>query len=320
MSGSDTTLKTVKPHALKRGDKVALVSPASRPDGPAVIAQAVKVMEWMGFKPIVGENALNMQGFLAGSDSERLADLMNAFQDDSVKGIFCLSGGYGSLRLLDRLDYDLIAQHPKVIVGSDDNTALLLAINKRTSMVVFHGPNLDQLNSPASFEDLQLVISQKKPLKPLNVRIGKIAFGGAHYAPVSGLVTGRLLGGNLTAIGSLMGTPYQPDFDRSVLFLEDKNERNDMLDRWFSTLYVSGVLQKVSGLAFGDFVNCGRKGSSNMLSLEDLFGDRLKELNKPSCFGFPIGQGEDSYTLPIGVLAKLDTGKGKLEFSESAVD
>ncbi|MBX9877005.1 MAG: LD-carboxypeptidase [Candidatus Obscuribacterales bacterium] len=320
MTGSDTTLKLVKPHALKRGDKVGLVSPASRPDGPAVIAKAVKVMEWMGFKPVVGENALNMQGFLAGSDSERLADLMTFFKDDSVKGIFCLSGGYGSLRLLDRLDYNLIAEHPKVIVGSDDNTALLLAINKRTNMVVFHGPNLDQLNSPASFEDLQHAIGQKKLLKPLNVRIGKIAFGSAHYAPVQGVVSGRLMGGNLTAIGSLMGTPFQPQFENSILFLEDKNERNDMLDRWFSTFYVSGDLGKVSGVALGDFVNCGRKGSSNMLSIEDLFGQRLQELQKTSCFGFPFGQAEDSYTIPIGVIASLDTKKGQLSFLDSAVN
>lgn len=319
MTTSDTTGKLIKPRALKRGDKVGLVSPASRPDGPAVIAHAVKVMEWMGFKPVVGANALNMQGFLAGSDSERLADLTDFVQDDSIKGIFCLSGGYGSLRLLDRLDYNLIAEHPKVFVGSDDNTALLLAINKRTNMVVFHAPNLDQLSSPASFEDLQLVVGQKKPLRPLNVRISKIAFGSAHYAPVKGVVTGRLMGGNLTAIGSLMGTPFQPEFQGSLLFLEDKNERNDMLDRWFSTMYVSGDLEKVTGVALGDFVNCGRKGSSNMLSIEDLFGQRLQEMQKPSCFGFPFGQAEEAYTIPIGINASLDTNKGQLSFLDSAV-
>lgn len=314
-----TNVTLLKPRALKRGDKVGLVSPASRPDGPAVIAQAQKVMEWMGFKPVLGEHALHMQGFLAGSDAERLSDLMGFFKDDSIKGIFCLSGGYGSLRLLDRIDYNVITEHPKVLVGADDNTALLLAVNKCSNLVVFHGPNLDQLNSPASFEDLQLVVSQKKPLKPLNVRIGKIAFGGSHYAPYAGTVTGRLLGGNLTALCSLMGTPFEPDFESSILFLEDKNERNDMLDRWFSTLYVSGDLHKVEGVALGDFVNCGRKGSSNMLSIEDLFGDRLKEMEKPSCFGFPFGQGDDSYTIPIGVHASLDTNKGQLTFLDSAL-
>jgi muramoyltetrapeptide carboxypeptidase len=319
VSTSDTTTKILKPHALKRGDKVGLISPASRPDGPAVIERAVKAMEWMGFKPVIAQHALDMQGFLAGADSDRLADLMTFFQDDSIKGIFCLSGGYGSLRLLDKIDYKLIAEHPKVLVGSDDNTALLLAVNKLTHMVVFHGPNLDQLNSPVSFENLQQAVGWKKPLKPLHVRIGKIAFGGSHYAPVKGTVSGRLLGGNLTAIGSLMGTPYQPDFSESILFLEDKNERNDMLDRWFSTLYVSGQLDKVAGVAFGDFVNCGRKGSSNMLSLEDLFGDRLKEMNKVSCFGFPVGQCEESYSVPIGVTTRLNTSDGKLEFLESAL-
>ncbi|MBX9770992.1 MAG: LD-carboxypeptidase [Candidatus Obscuribacterales bacterium] len=319
MTTSDTSVKLLKARALKRGDKVGLVSPASRPDGPAVLARCVKSMEWMGLRPVIGQHALDTQGFLAGSDSDRLSDLMSFFKDDSIKGIFCMSGGYGSLRLLDRIDYKVIADNPKVLVGADDNTALLLAINKRTNMVVFLGPNLDELNSPASFEDLQLVVGLKKPLKPLNVRIGKIAFAGVHYAPFNGVVTGRLLGGNLTAIGSLMGTPFQPDFEKSILLLEDKNERNDMLDRWFSTLYVSGCLDKVHGVAFGDFVNCGRKGSSNMLSIEDLFGDRLQEMKKPACFGFPFGQGEDTYTLPIGINASLDTNKGQIAFLDSAL-
>lgn len=312
-------MQLLKPKALKKGDKVGLLSPASRPDGPGALARCLKVIEWMGFKPVVGQHALSMQGFLAGSDTDRLSDLMGFFKDNSIKGIFCLSGGYGSLRLLDRIDYKAIAENPKVFVGSDDNTALLLAIHKRTNMVVFHGPNLDELNSPSGFEDMQLVVGHKKPLKPLNVRIGKIAFGGAHYAPFAGVASGTLMGGNLTAIGSLMGTPYQPDLNKSILFLEDRNERNDMLDRWFSTLYVSGQLAKVAGVAFGDFINCGRKGSSNMLSLEDLFGDRLVEIKKPSCFGFPIGSGEDSYTIPIGINASLNTTTGKLEFLDSAL-
>lgn len=319
MSISDTTLKLAKPHALKRGDKVGLIAPASRPDGPGVVARAVKAVESMGFNPVVGQHALDMQGFLAGADEARLSDLMTFFKDDSIKGIFCLSGGYGSLRLLDRIDYTFIAENPKVLVGSDDNTAMLLAIHKRASMVVFHGPNLDQLNSQASVQDLQLLVSQKKSLKPLNVRAGKPALPGSHYAPYKGTVSGVLLGGNLTAIGSLMGTPFQPEFSNTVLFLEDKNERNDMLDRWFSTLYVSGQLDKVAGVAFGDFVNCGRKGSANMLSLEDLFGDRLKEMNKVSCFGFPLGQLEDSYAVPIGIPVRLNSETGKLEFLESAL-
>lgn len=178
---------------------------------------------------------------------------------------------------------------------------------------------MDALNSQASAQDLQSVVSLKKTLKPLNVRLGKLDLPGSHYAPSVGTVAGLLLGGNLTAIGSLMGTPFEPDFANTILFLEDKNERNDMLDRWFSTLYVSGQLDKVAGIAFGDFVNCGRKGSANMLSLEDLFGDRLKEMNKISCFGFPLGQCEESYSVPIGVSVRLNSQAGKLEFLESAL-
>src|SRR5207248_1858920 len=123
----------------------------------------------------------------------------------------------------------------------------------------------------------------------------------------------------LTALISLMGTPFQPRLRDAILFLEDLNERHDILDRWFTTLYVSGELAKVSGIAFGSFEGCSTKDSRNMLSLEDLFGDRLQSMNKPCCFGMPLGQSKLSATVPIGIRASLNSKDGILEFAETAV-
>lgn len=316
-----TATKVKKPPALKKHDRVALICPASRPESPAVVKHCQQIVSELGFTPVLGKSILNTCGYMAGSLMERLEDLNTALHDDSIAGIFCLSGGFGSLHLLSYLDYEKIAAHPKVIIGGDDNTHLLAAISACSGVVTLHGPNLDQVNSKSTFEHLKLAITSKTHLPPL-------AAGSLHsngfmkptvYAAYDGDVIGRLLGGNLTALVSLLGTPYEPDFNSAILFLEDRDERFDTLDRWLTSLYIAGQLQRLSGVALGQFEGCGTKSSFNMLSLEDLFGDRLKLLKVPCCFGFPFGQAGDTAVIPTGVTAHLDTARGILEFSESAL-
>ena len=314
-------MKIVKPRALKKNDRVGLVCPASRLHDPSAVEYAKVIIESMGLQPVIGKNVLSIRGFMAGSDEERLADLAEFFSDDSIAGIFCLTGGYGTLRLLDKLDYSLIAAHPKVVVGSDDNTSLLLALYARSGLVSFHGPNLDRVNTRSCIEQLKQAIMSAVPLPP--ILPGDTTYGDTNlpcaYAPVAGTASGRLVGGNLTALVSLMGTPFQPPLVGSILFLEDRNERNDILDRWFTTLFVSGELSRSSAVLFGQFENCGTKGSTNLSSLEDLFGDRLRELAKPCCFHLPVGQAAACRPIPIGIEAVVDTSAGRLEFVESAL-
>lgn len=312
------TSKLIKPEPLKAGDMVGLVCPASRPASPAVLARCVRVVTEMGFKPVVGESAFKSYSYMAGTDDERLRDLERFLSDESIRAVFCITGGFGSLRLLPRLNYRRIASAPKVIVGCDDNTHLLLALLKRCGMVTFHGPNLDQISTRYSFDRFKDAVTKKAPVKTLSVsELASDGIGdGLPYTPLAGIATGALVGGNLTALVSLLGTPYLPVLAESILFLEDKNERTDILERWLTSLYLSGHLATVRAVAFGEFLNCGAKGSLDLLSIEELFGDRLKQLSKACCFGLPLGQSNRTATLPLGVTVNLDATKGTLEFLE----
>src|SRR3990167_5427025 len=136
----------VKPAALKPGDKVALVCPASRPESPQVIKRSVKIVEELGFRPVIGKHVLSIHGYTAGTDEQRLDDLMTFLDDDSVAGLFCVTGGAGSISLLSGLPYSLVSTKPKVLVGGNDNTHLLLAIHTCSRLVVLYGPNLDEIN------------------------------------------------------------------------------------------------------------------------------------------------------------------------------
>lgn len=307
----------VKPPPLKAGDRVAIVAPASRPEGPHVVAQAVQVLSNMGFVPVVGQSVLSINGYMAGSDDERRGDLNGFIKDRSIRAIFCICGGYGSLRLLNKVDYASLSRDPKIIVGSDENTCLLLAISKQTGLVCFHGPNLEKVTSQDVFDDLKRAVTSLKVLPP--VEAVESYPSGFVYSPVPGKTEGVLLGGNLTALFSLMGTRFEPDFAGKILFLEDKNERNDILERWMTGLFLSKQLDSASAILFGTFQGCGTIGSYSMLSLEDTFADRLTEIKKPSCFGMAIGQSKDCRVVPIGLHASADTRKGKLEFSEPAL-
>ena len=317
-----TKEKLLKAPALKLGDRVGLVCPSGRPFCPSVVEQCVRVVETMGFKPIIGKHVLSIHGYLAGTLEQRLKDFDQFCKDDSIAGIFCVTGGFGSMHLLPHLDYSYIAAHPKVIVGCDDNTALLSAIQTLSGLITFHGPNLDLISSKYTFERFKQAVTRTAILEP--ILVSDLATDPIvpllPYTPVVGSVEGRLLGGNLTALVSLMGTPYQPNFKDAILFLEDKNERNDILDRWFTTLYVAGELSQVSAVAFGQFKDCHPRGSYNMLSLEDLFGDRLKAMAKPSCFGIPLGQEISAATVPLGCKVLLDTKQGRLDFLEPALE
>ncbi|HEY9870668.1 MAG TPA: LD-carboxypeptidase [Candidatus Obscuribacterales bacterium] len=311
----------VKPPALKPGDRAALVCPASRPESPAVVNYCARLLEEMSLRPVVGKHVLRVHGYMAGTDEERLEDLLSFLQDDSIAAIFCVTGGFGSMRLLPHVDYGSVASQPKIVVGCDDNTALLLALNAMSGLVTFYGPNLDQVKTKHSFERLKTAVTDARPPSPVSAATegDDDVLPAAPYAPVPGRVQGKLIGGNMSALVSLLGTPYQPDLQDAVLFLEDINERNDILERWLTTLYVSGELATVRGVAFGEFVNCGPKSSYNTLSLEDLLGERVKRLAIPSCFGLPLGQSSRMATVPIGVNVSFDAARGVLEFAEAGV-
>lgn len=313
---------TLKPPALKRGQKVALVCPGSRPESPAVVARCERLISSLDLKAVVGDHVLSNHGFLAGTDRQRLADLNGFIEDESIGAIFCITGGYGCLRLLEGIDYDAIAASRKLFIGGDDCTCLLNAIYARTGLVCLQAPNAEQVKSPFTYERLKEALFSTSSLPSLSAlpKDGKEkAFKSDFYCAVEGTAEGRLIGGNLTAYASLLGTDFEPSAQDSILFLEDINEKNGNLDRWFTSLYLSGQLQYAGAVIAGSFENCGGRDAFNSLSIVDLFGDRLKYLRKPACFGMPFGQQSDTCVMPIGVRAQIDTSAGVLEFLEAAL-
>lgn len=307
----------IKPRPLKKGDKVGIVAPASRPESAAVVALASHLLNEMGYVPIVGANVLSIHGYMAGTDEARASDFNGFIKDKSIRGIFCITGGYGSLRILKHIDFDSIARNPKIIVGGDENTCLLNALNLVTGLVCFHGPNLDRISSKLGYDGLKTILTELKVLKPIE---SVESFpSGLVFSPIPGTAEGALVGGNLSALFSLIGTKYQPDFQNKILFLEDRNERHDVIERWLTGLRLSGNLNKVNGVAMGIFENCGTGGSANMLSLTDTLDERLQLLKKPSCLNLNIGQSVNCRYVPIGIRANLDSILGRLEFLEPAL-
>ena len=314
---TDVSTEKLKAAALKPGDRVALVAPSSRPESPLVLKRSVQIIEELGYRPVLGKHVLKYSGFSAGFDQERFEDLNTFINDDSISAIMCLSGGYGALRVLPLLDFSEVRIHPKIIVGSGDSDVILSAVNHLTGLVVFHGPNLDEVSNRYTFDSLRSVLSGYSELPVVNCRdADDEPFEGVAYSLSDKTCNGMVRGGNLTAISSLFGTRYKPDFEWNILALSDFGERNSILDRWFTTLYLSGTLHKLAGIAFGAFPNCHPRGSTNMLSIEDTFGDRIKELNLPACFGFKFGNSGKSQYLPIGINAQLDCAKGILSYIE----
>jgi muramoyltetrapeptide carboxypeptidase len=314
--------QSLKPRALKQGDRVGLVCPSSRPETPAVVSRCQRLITEMGFKPVVGKHVLSTHGFTAGTDEQRLSDLHSFIEDDSIAALFCLSGGYGSLRLLPHLDFKGIERSRKLFVGSDDASCLLNAIHAATGLVCLHAADLEQIKTRDVFDRLKTAVTSTSALPPLVAPQSGDALLTAKqdfYCCVEGTAEGKLVGGNLTSFITLMGTPYQPDMNGKIIFLEDLGEQNGILDRWFTTLYLSGDLQYASAVAFGSFKDCSPKNSDSMLSVMDMFGDRLQYLGKTSCFGLPFGQQDESYPLAIGVNARLKAAEGKLEFLEPAL-
>jgi muramoyltetrapeptide carboxypeptidase len=311
----------VKPPALREGDRVGIVAPSSRPATPAVVAAAERLVREMGFQPVLGKHLMSIHGFMAGTDAERFSDLHGFFADDSIRGIFCISGGYGATHLLQFLDYKSIAANPKVFVGSDDNTVLLNSLFEHAGLVSMHGPNLEEVSTKGTFDRFRLAVTSTGTLAPLEARRGAAedSFDHNFFCSVEGNVEGHLVGGNLTALVTLLGTPYEPRFNGSIIFLDDVHEQTGMLDRWFTTLYLAGHLQTCRGVVCGAFEDCGPKDSWNMLSVMEVFADRLKYLGTPSCFGLPFGQTRETNIVPIGIQARLNARDGQLEFAENAL-
>ena len=316
----------LKPARLAPGDTIGVCCPASPPPDPHNLDRALAALERLGFQPRLAPRARERQGFLAGADRHRAADLMGLFTDRRVKAIFCLRGGYGATRILDRLDYGRIREQPKILLGYSDITALHCALLKKAGLVSFHGPmlNADLIREPIpefTAQSLWRTLMQPHPAGAL--RDGSPCAEGEVTILRAGTAEGRLVGGNLALLAALVGTPYLPSFRRRILFLEDIEEAPYRVDRMLTQLWSAGCLQAVAGVAVGVMRNCldPKRDQFNEYrqTVMDVFQERLAPLGVPVVAGLPFGHVAVNATLPVGVRARLDAQRGDLVILEAAV-
>ena len=308
------------PAPLRKGDTIALVSPSAATDEALNLQLAREAMEALGFKVTAGAHMASRRGHLAGTDAERAGDLNAAFADPDVKAIVCVRGGSGAARLLPLLDYGAVRRNPKVLLGYSDITALHNALLAQAGLVTFHGPigsgswnrfNVDQFRRVFLDRELmtyQNVVDAGDELVPRKNRTVTITGGKAR---------GELVGGNLTVLTALAGSPYLPDFGGKILFLEDVSEAPYRVDRMFSTLKLMGALDRIAGFVFGECTDCDPGEGYGSLTLDQIFEDHIKPLGIPAYRGAMIGHIRQQFILPVGGRVELDADAGTLRMLES---
>ncbi len=303
---------------LKFGDTLGFIAPSGVLRKEGIIELAKAEAERMGFKVKLGDSCHNRYGYLAGTDAERAQDVNAMFLDDEVDAIICLRGGYGAMRILDLLDWDMIAAHPKIFVGFSDVTALHIALLQRCNMVTIHGPMSSTWgDSPLddfSRESLYRTLMNPTPVGEL---LNPPEYPRATVNP--GVAEGQLVGGNLTLIAASLGTPWQLDTTGRILFIEDVGERTYCLDRMLTQMRLAGMFDKCAGVVFGDFSDCPIEYPAFGLTLEEIIRDVVKPCGKPIFTGLRCGHCTPKLTLPFGVRCRMDADACTLTVLESAV-
>ncbi|HEY6106445.1 MAG TPA: LD-carboxypeptidase [Anaeromyxobacteraceae bacterium] len=312
----------IRPPALRRGDVVRVVAPAS-PFDPEPFERGLLVLrDRLGLVPRLREDVVARTGYLAGDDARRLGEWLEAAADSEARAVWCARGGYGAMRLLPRLEGARLLHPPKVVVGFSDITALHVALN-RAGLVTVHGPVVTQLGSlaPVALDHLEALLFG--PGAPGPAGAAPTPANGVPAAAVvrPGRVTGPLTGGNLRLLAHLCGTSWQPRLAGAVVFLEDVGERPYRLDRTFTQLKLSGAFDGVAGVCLGAFTDCDDPGIGGAETVRRLVG----ELGVPAVEGVPAGHQPDNRALPLGSVVTLwaperpEDGPPRLAFDQGAV-
>lgn len=306
-----------KGKALKLGDTIGLIAPASSTSIENV-EKSKEILIEMGFKVKIGKSPYEKYGYLSGSDQSRADDINNMFQDKEVDGIICLRGGYGSPRILDLIDYDIVKNNPKIFVGYSDITALHIAFTQISNLITFHGPMVtsDIIGNFSEFskENLFGMIMNTKHMDKISNPKGEeiVVING-------GIAEGTIIGGNLSLIAATIGSPYEIDTRDKILFIEEIGEEPYSIDRMLNQLRLAGKFKDASGIIFGDFNGCESKKHDESLSLEQVITDLVKPSGKPMIFNLKAGHCEPMVTIPFGVKAILDADKKEIRILENPV-
>jgi Uncharacterized proteins, homologs of microcin C7 resistance protein MccF len=314
----------IKPKRIKPGDTVGLISPAGFIKEES-LKESTANLENLGFKVVHGDSVLARNGYLGGTDKQRADDVNAMFARKDVDGIICTRGGYGCARMLSMLDYDMIKNNPKIILGYSDVTALCCAIYAKTGIVTFHGPVGTSTYNDFSVNNFKSVLMypsenfrlfnatdedpQKKETKVYPIRSGK--------------TTGELAGGNLSILCSLIGTKYDIDTAGKILFIEEVEEQPYRVDRMLTQMIEAGKFANVKGVAFGVFSKCDIREKNpdfpSSFTLSEVLMDRMYSLNIPVIYGMSFGHIINKFTLPFGIKAELDVDNQCINLLEPAV-
>ena len=309
-------MEKVKPNKLKIGDEIRVISPASAPDIKQ-LSDGISKLRKMGYKVTVGKNIkkLVQRNDLAAPAKDRAEELMYAFKDENVKAIFNARGGYGSIHILNLLDYDLIREHPKIFVGYSDITALHMAINKFSNMITFHGPmvasDVQEMSKPSYKLFLDVLHGNTREINP-NYKDRLIKY------IIPGTSEGVSMGTNLSVAASLFGTKYMPETKDKIFFMEDTNITSGDVDRYFYTMKLANI-NNFSGYVIGDFRTIIDKDEPTP-SVEDVFERFMNELGKPSLYGAPFGHGEEQLIIPLNAKLKIFDEEPYIEAREEVVN
>ena len=300
-------MNKLKPKALKPGDTIGIISPSGYVSYQEKFVSAKKYFEQKGFKVKIFANATKCKDYLAGEDAQRLCDLHSAFEDSEVNAILTSRGGYGATRILDKIDYELIKNNPKIFCGYSDITALHSAIHKKTGLITFHAP-FALFDFGSKSIDIYTENNFYKNLgsNQLNHPLEN-AF--EYNCIKEGEITGKLIGGNLCVLTSLLGTPFAPDFQDKILYLEDVNEPLYKIDRMLTQLRLCGVFNKIKGLLVGKFSSAQEDFQEKVINL-------LAQYDIPSGYGFSATHELNKTTLPLNIDYRIDFGNGNIRITE----
>jgi len=323
LSMNNSAKTKIKPARLRKNDLVGVVAPGTAVPDPDDILRAQEILANLELRWRFSESITRGTNYRSRSVGERLDELMKMFTDPEIRGIFCIRGGYGSAQLLDKIDYSIISSNPKIFLGYSDITALHIAINKFTGLITFHGPVLLSPFTPYTFNNLKNVLFglAAEPLIRNPIETNAIRASHPIRTIREGTAEGIVIGGNLSIICSLLGTPYEYDYKDALLLLEDVQEEPYRIDRMLNHLRLAGKLNQVRGIAFGECKDCLPSSPSVWdFSLGEVLDYYFKPLNVPSFYGLCIGHTPDQATIAIGARAILDAKTGTLQYLESVVD
>lgn len=320
-------MEYLKPNALQRGDTIGVVAPAGPVDRER-IERALERVRRRGYRIKTFGDIHRRSGYLAGDDKTRADELMAAFADPESAAVWCARGGYGVVRLLERLDFEVIRRNPKIFVGFSDITVLHLAIQQRVGLVTFHGPNLqdgfgkpDEMPAASEAALWQALACQTRLGASDGYQFDFSDIRTLELRTVSpGTARGRLTGGNLAVLCGLMGTPFEIETAGRILFLEDVSERVYRIDRYLSQLLLAGKLQTAAGVVLGTFSYDDDDPPESQQEVAALVDEYCQGLGIPVLAGFPAGHAQYNLTLPMGAMAEMDADQGAVRLLENPVE